>query len=534
MASAERSQASLLVELAESVELFTTPLGEAYGRIPVGGHWETWPLRAKVFRHWLARCFYQCYGHTAHSQAMLDALATIEGHALYDSDVAEVHVRIGADGDVLYLDLADDGWRAVQISRDGWQVVADSTVRFRRSAGMLPLPEPVRGGDLERLQANVNVGDDDWQLLVAWLIGALRPVGPYPVLCLHGEQGSAKSTTAALLRALIDPNEAMLRAEPRDGRDLMIAARNCWIIALDNLSRLPDWLSDALCRLATRGGYATRTLYTDVDETIVSAQRPILLNGIEELATRGDLLDRAIVCYLPRIENYRPEEELWQRFEEARPAILGGLLDAVVCALQHEHDVRLEHVPRMADFARWVTAAEPELGWQPGSFLASYEGKRSETHELAIEASPIGQAVRDLVEQQEEFFGLASELLERLNQIAGEERTRRFDWPKNATKLSGAAQSRTPPAPVRHRDRVQTDPQTIPTRHPDQKTAESSVASVARDRRRRCCSRRTRRCDASDAPKRPFSSRFVRHPSRTRLSRNGRHVRSPGPSGGDR
>jgi len=387
MASAERSQASLLVELAESVELFTTPLGEAYGRIPVGGHWETWPLRAKVFRHWLARCFYQCYGHTAHSQAMLDALATIEGHALYDSDVAEVHVRIGADGDVLYLDLADDGWRAVQISRDGWQVVADSTVRFRRSAGMLPLPEPVRGGDLERLQANVNVGDDDWQLLVAWLIGALRPVGPYPVLCLHGEQGSAKSTTAALLRALIDPNEAMLRAEPRDGRDLMIAARNCWIIALDNLSRLPDWLSDALCRLATRGGYATRTLYTDVDETIVSAQRPILLNGIEELATRGDLLDRAIVCYLPRIENYRPEEELWQRFEEARPAILGGLLDAVVCALQHEHDVRLEHVPRMADFARWVTAAEPELGWQPGSFLASCSPA---LHRVAPHLRPFG------------------------------------------------------------------------------------------------------------------------------------------------
>jgi hypothetical protein len=437
MKGREQSQAALLVELAESVELFTTPGGEPYGRVRVNEHWETWPLRSRGFRQWLARGFYISQGKTAHSQAMQDALSTIEGMALYDGDEAEVYTRVGADGDELYLDLADELWQAVRVSREGWEVVGEPAVRFRRSAGMLPLPVPAAGGDLEQLREELNVTDDDWRLLVGWLIGALRARGPYPVLCLHGEQGSAKSTTASMLRALVDPNQAMLRSEPRESRDLMVSAQNSWVLAYDNVSKLPYWLSDGLCRLATGGGYATRMLYTDSEEVIFSAQRPIMLTGIEDVATRGDLLDRAIVCYLPRITNYRAEDELWQRFSEVRPALLGRLLDAVACALRHEHEVRLDRTPRMADFGIWVTAAEPELGWEQGSFLISYDHKRGETHELALESSPIAQAVRDLVEHKE-FCGTATELLEKLNLIAGEERTRRFDWPKSPTKLSGA------------------------------------------------------------------------------------------------
>jgi hypothetical protein len=104
-----------------------------------------------------------------------------------------------------------------------------------------------------------------------------------------------------VLRALVDPNTAALRTTPRDERDLVIAANNGWLMALDNLSHLPDWLSDALCRLATGNGFATRELYTDAEEAIFATQRPIVKNGIEELATRGDLLDRSIVLYLPTI-----------------------------------------------------------------------------------------------------------------------------------------------------------------------------------------------------------------------------------------
>src|SRR5207237_9906417 len=105
--------------------------------------------------------------------------------------------------------------------------------------------------------------EESWILFRAWLLSALRAVGPFPVLALHGEQGCGKSTITRVLRELVDPNEAALRAQPRDDRDLVIAANNSWMPCWDNLSKLPIWLSDALCRLATGGAFATRQLYTD-------------------------------------------------------------------------------------------------------------------------------------------------------------------------------------------------------------------------------------------------------------------------------
>ena len=142
----------------------------------------------------------------------------------------------------------------------------------------------------------------------------MRPTGPYPVLILQGEQGTAKSTAAKVLRLLIDPSAAPLRTAPLDERDLMIAARNGWIIALDNLSGLSSWLSDALCRIATGGGVSTRELYSDTDEVLIDVQRPIILNGIDDIATRQDLIDRSIIINLEPIpENKRkPEAEFWQ------------------------------------------------------------------------------------------------------------------------------------------------------------------------------------------------------------------------------
>jgi hypothetical protein len=170
---------------------------------------------------------------------------------------------------------------------------------------------------------------------VGWLLGALHPHGPYPVLILHGEQGSAKTTTEKFFRSLIDPSSALVRSQPHEPRDLIIAASNGFVCAFDNLSSLPDWFSDALCRLSTGGGFSTRALYTDDEEIIFEAKRPIILNGIEELATRGDLLDRAIVVELPRItdERRQTEDSLCVAFERERPRLLGALLDAVSGAL---------------------------------------------------------------------------------------------------------------------------------------------------------------------------------------------------------
>ncbi len=207
----------------------------------------------------------------------------------------------------------------------------------------------------------------------SWWAGswdACAPTGPYPLLILTGEQGSAKSTTSKVLRALVDPSTLATRSFPGDERDLVIAAQGAHVLAFDNLSRIKPAMADALCRLATGGGFATRKLHSDADEVLFNATRPCILNGIPDLAERADLADRAISLTLPTITETRRayEGDFWDRFAEAQPRILAALLDAVTCALEAFERVTLSERPRMADFARWVTAAEPALGWPQGAF----------------------------------------------------------------------------------------------------------------------------------------------------------------------
>ena len=182
--------------------------------------------------------------------------------------------------------------------------------------------------------------------MIAWLLAAVRDKGPYPLLVLAGEQGSAKTTLAGMLRALVDPNVAPLRALPRDDRDLFIAASNGHLLAFDNVSGLPYWLSDTLCRLATGGGFATRQLYTDTDEVLFDAARPIVLNGIEDMVSRPDLADRAIFLSLESISEARrrTERELWRAFRDRAPAILGALLSAAVRGLRELPSTKVAQV----------------------------------------------------------------------------------------------------------------------------------------------------------------------------------------------
>jgi hypothetical protein len=131
------------------------------------------------------------------------------------------------------------------------------------------------------------------------------------------------------------------------------------VLAFDNLSDLTPWLSDRLCRLATGSGFATRELFSDDDEVIFSATRPVILNGISEVVTRSDLLDRSLVLTFPTIPDAlrRDERGLLRDFTIARAGILGGLLDAVSSALRHLAGVRLARAPSPATMASSCRAA---------------------------------------------------------------------------------------------------------------------------------------------------------------------------------
>jgi hypothetical protein len=433
------SQADILVGLAHSAELFHTPDGTGFADLEVNGHRETWPIRAKGFRRWLARRYFAATEGAPSSEALQSALNVIEAKAHFDAPERVVHIRVGGLDGRVYLDLCDALWRAVEIDADGWRVIDKAPVRFRRAAGMQALPMPVSGGSVELLRSFINVkNNNDFVLAVAWVLACLRDRGPYPVLALSGEQGSAKSTFSAILRSLIDPNTAPLRALPREDRDLFIAATNGHVLVFDNVSGLAAWISDTLCRLATGGGFAVRQLYTDQDEVLFDAARPVVLNGIEDIVTRPDLADRAVFLTLEPIpeERRRPEQELWDAFEVESPRILGALLDAVVQGLKRLPDTHLPKLPRMADFALWTSACETAF-WPAGTFWSAYCGNRDEAVDGVIDADPIAAAVRAMMATRTEWTGTASDLLGSLSEAAGERVAKAKTWPDSPRALAG-------------------------------------------------------------------------------------------------
>lgn len=438
------SQSDVLVNLASSADLFHAPDGNSFADIDINDHRETWPVRSKVFKGWLTRQYYEETGRAANSEALQSTLNLVEAKAQFDAQERSVFVRIGGLDGKIYVDLCDEKWQVIEIDENGWRVIDAPPIRFRRTSGMQPLPMPLRGGSIDTLRSFLNVkSDDDFVLVVAWLLAALRDHGPYPVMVLSGEQGSAKSTFSKILRGLLDPKIAPLRALPREERDLFIAANNGHLLVFDNVSGLPHWTSDTLCRLATGGGFAVRQLYTDQDEVLFDATRPLILNGIEDMVARPDLADRAIILTLEPIpeERRRPEAELLAAFDAERARILAALLDAVVHGLKMLPETSLEKHPRMADFAFWSTACETAF-WPAGTFWKAYGGNRDEAVEDVIGSDPVASAVRTVVERTERtvqtvWTGTATELLDTLAEVTADGVRKSKAWPKSPRALSG-------------------------------------------------------------------------------------------------
>jgi hypothetical protein len=203
-----------------------------------------------------------------------------------------------------------------------------------------------------------------------------------------------------------------LRPPTRDERDFLVGAVGNWCVCIDNVSDLQPWLSDALCRLSTGGGFAARTLYTDCDETAIQIQRPVILNGIDVGAVRGDLISRVIAVPLSPIpEDQRLlEKELWSQFKEAAPLVFGVLLTALSQAVRDLSTVILQSHPRMADFARLVVAAETALGFEAGEFMRAYNKNLKAGAMTALEASLVAQALIAFIRKQQEWTGTAEDL----------------------------------------------------------------------------------------------------------------------------
>lgn len=436
------TQVEAVLALAADAILFHTDEKMAFAEIEVDDHVEIWPVRSSTFRHWLHHRYFKKTRSAPNREAMTTALSTLEAQALFEGECQRVYTRTASRKGLIYVDLCDERWRAVEIDERGWRVVNTPPVRFIRARGMLPLPTPVRGGSVHDLRHFINIkSDDDFVLLVSWMVAALRDRGPYPILVVRGEEGTGKSTLVNCIRALVDPNKVPLRTLPRDERDLYIAAGNGYLLTFDNVSTLPQWLSDALCRLSTGGGFATRQLYTDQDELLITVSRAAILNGIEDFVARSDLADRCIFLSLAPIASRDrcDEEEMKASFESERPAIFGALLNAIVFGLRELPTVRLESLPRMADFAKWATACE---GWtfEEDAFAKAYSRNRRRAVGDVIEADPIASAIVLLMRRDAEWEGRSAELLSELERIVGEKVAKSRSWPDTPRGLRARLQ----------------------------------------------------------------------------------------------
>jgi hypothetical protein len=362
------SQAQMLLRLASVATFFHSADGRAYASVPINGHVETHEFRSSGFKQWLTHAFFLEQRKPPSSDAMQGARGVLEARAFYDGACELVFIRVAPHGDsAIYVDLGDSARRAVEIRPDGWSIVSDPAVRFLRPKGMKPLPEPARGGSLKKLRTFARLDEDQFLLVVAWLVAALWPAGPYPVLVLTGEQGSGKSTLAMALRRLCDPHMMPLRSPPREPKDLVIGARHNRVLAINNISTIPVWLSDGLCQLSSGGGFASRTLYENDEETLLEAQLPVILNGIEDFVDRGDLKDRSLYLHLRPMpeEGRRTEVAFWKAVDAELPKLLGALFDAVSGGLKKLPEVNLSAMPRMADFAKLGEAVSLALGHAP-------------------------------------------------------------------------------------------------------------------------------------------------------------------------
>jgi hypothetical protein len=438
---AELSQRDALLAVCDRIEVWRSEEGETYATIAVNDHIEHHAIASRGFRDWMLGELARHYVNkgrpaSATESAVRDARMGLEARAHLSGVRKSAALRVASHADCLYVDLGTSDWGAVEIDGEGWRLVADAPVPILRTRRTSAFPVPEQPGDFSGLRRLLDrLSDDDFVLLVAWCVGAFLDAVPYPILILGGEQGSGKSTIARLAQTLTDPVNGDLLQPPGDDRDLIAAARNNRVLAFDNFSGIKADLADSLCRLATGSEIGGRALYSNHDTASFSARRPMILNGIPDLAARGDLADRAIVLRLEAPAQRITERDWARKVAAVLPATLGAIFNAIATGI-----ARLEDTPtpdlRMADFARFIVAAEPALPWPRGGFLAAYRRNRGQAIAALAEGDLVTTAVRNFMEARETWTGRLSNFYEVLSMTMAPDVRRSGDWPGNARWFS--------------------------------------------------------------------------------------------------
>lgn len=444
------SKPTKIYQLAiENCSVFTGTDGATYASASVGGHNEITPIKSTRFRQWLGKLYYDRYGSVAGKSSCEEAIELLGFQP--EEDQRETFLRVGHDKDGnSYIDLGDAQWQTIKVSAKGWEILNRSPISFRRTQKMLPLPTPQRVANRDEVLREffglVNVAVEDRPIVLAWMLAAMRSKGPYPILTLIAEAGSAKTTTTSGLKRVISPYVAKTRARPKTVENVYVAANNDWVLVYDNLSSIPQDISDAFCRLSTGGGHATRELYTDMDEAVSDNRQPLIINGITDMIKKGDLMSRSLPVRLPEItaEKRISEDEWERRFVALHPRILGALVSLLSEVMVEMPNVKLKEMPRMADFAKLGAALDRVLKIEGSdkSFTKRYDENIVKGTLDVIEASPIYRPlyrfIKGFTANKDTCFweGSAGELLENVRRHAKDSEKFADNFPRQDSRLS--------------------------------------------------------------------------------------------------
>ena len=430
---AQKSQAQKALEIVaeKCSDLFLDQFGSHYAAVRIGEHIETLQLKSSRFKNWVCKRYYESEGDIINSENVTSVLNILKARAEFDGQTRSLHLRIAFAPDstepytILY-DLSNKDWQAVKVTPENDWTIENAPILFRRYSNQQPQAYPSREYPpdiFDQFMHLINVGDNDNKLLLkCYIIALFIPEIPKPVLMLHGEQGSAKSTLQELIKMLIDPSSILTVTFPRDINELVQKLMHNYICYFDNVSEIKEWISDQLCRAVTGSGFSKRELYSDDDDVIYNFRRCIGFNGINLGATKADLLDRGIIIKLERLpkENQRRLEIIWREFEKIKAQVLGYIFDILVRVLQIRKNgsVEIRGYPRMADFAEIGEIISRCMGYANNEFLDAYYKNIRLQAEEAIDAHPIGTAIVILMEGRLEWIGSATELLSKLEDIA--------------------------------------------------------------------------------------------------------------------
>jgi energy-coupling factor transporter ATP-binding protein EcfA2 len=417
---------------------------------PKGDGSDVMKIGSSEFKSYLSGELWGKYTDVISTTLINTVVQTLQGIARHKGEKKLLDARAHYDGSTLLYDL---GKLCIEVSRQGWKLVPNPPIVFRRFSHQKKQSVPVNG-ELNDLKQFINIkNEDDILLFLVFTVAAFLPGFPHPILVLHGPQGAGKSTPMRVLKELIDPSSIQGVSAPKDEAGFAHLASRHYLLMLDNLSGMPTWLSDSLARASTGDGFSKRALYTDDDDVVMKIQRTIMMNGINQVITKADLLDRSILIKVERIEPSKrmSEDQFWKKFEEKRAGILGGIFDTIVLAMKLLPDVDLKELPRMADFTKWGYAIAEAAGYEGEDFLRAYSNNIDQQNQEAIEASPVAQAIIEFMKDKENWSGTAASLLQRINQIAFfNDLKSSVLWPKDPQWLSKRLNEVEPNLQTRH------------------------------------------------------------------------------------